>query len=78
MKKQFIEFFGSAHLNGYNVAAYELQNGKTRLIAEDIITSKEFGHRDFESFDDAENWFSNLPGINNVSRLHSALTELMR
>ena len=73
--EKFIEYFGSAHLNSKNVAAYQLADCVT-LKAEHIETGKVIGKRDFDSYDDAEEWFCNLPGSNNVSRLDSALDAL--
>ena len=69
---KFIEFFGAAHLNSRNIAAYESEKGIT-LKAENVETSRVLGFVHFESIEAAENWFSNLPGINNISRLDSAL-----
>ena len=69
---KFIEYFGSAHLNSMNVGAYETENGVT-LKSENVATDTIYGEKEFESYEDAENWFGELPGINNVSRLDSAL-----
>ncbi len=72
---KFIEYFGSAHLNSMNVAAYETKKGVT-LKAENVETDKVFGELKFNSYEEAEDWFSELPGSNNVSRLNSALEVL--
>ena len=72
---KFINFFGSAHLNSKNVAAYENEDG-VKLIAENIVTGKELGSMQFDSYEDAEEWFDDLLGSNNVSRLASALEAL--
>lgn len=69
---KFIEYFGSAHLNSRNVAAYETKKGVT-LKAENVVTDKVLGEKEFNTYEDAENWFSDLPGSNNISRLSSAL-----
>ena len=69
---KFVKFFGSAHLNGRNVAAYENEDG-VKLIAENIVTGEGFGSVQFDSYEDAEEWFDGLPGSNNASRLISAL-----
>ena len=74
--KKFIGFFGSAHLNSMNVAAYENANG-CLLVAENVVTDKEFGKKQFESHEAAEAWFSELDGSNNLSRLNSAIQELV-
>ncbi len=73
----FIEFYGTAHLNGMNVAEYNTDPGVT-LKAENIETGQVFGERSFDGHEAAEYWFSNLPGINNVSRLDSALDRLIQ
>ena len=70
--KEFIDFFGSAHLNSKNVAAYSNENG-VLLTAENIANGKKLGSLQFESYENAEHWFSSLEGINNASRLGSAL-----
>ena len=73
--KKFIEFFGTAHLNSKNIAAYSNEAG-VALVAENVETGKEFGEMQFDSYEEAENWFGGLPGSNNVSRLDSALEAL--
>jgi hypothetical protein len=75
--KKFIEFFGSAHWNNQNVAAYKTANGAV-LKAENVVTGRVLGARMFDSYDAAEDWFSNLPGANNLSRLDSAIGALVR
>ena len=69
---KFIEFFGSAHLNNKNVAAYKNEEG-VLLVAENVESGKDLGSLQFESYESAELWFSDLDGSNNVSRLDSAL-----
>lgn len=70
--KKFIEFFGSAHLSSMNVAAYENEIG-CLLVAENVESGKEFGGLQFDSYEAAENWFSELDGSSNLSRLASAI-----
>ena len=74
--KKFIEFFGSAHLNSMNVAVYENADGCS-LVVENVATDKEFGEKQFDSYEAAEDWFSELDGSNNLSRLASAIEELV-
>lgn len=74
--KNFIKFFGSAHLNSMNVAVYENEIGFL-LVVENVESGKEFGELQFDSYEAAENWFSNLPGVNNLSRLDSAIDVIL-
>lgn len=70
--QKFIEFFGLAHFNSMNIAAYENANG-CLLIVENVVTGKELGTRQFDSYQAAKDWFFNLDGSNNLSRLSSAI-----
>ena len=72
---KFIEFFGSAHLNNKNVSAYENKEGCV-LFAENVENGKKLGSIQFDSYENAESWFSALAGSNNVSRLDSAIESL--
>ena len=73
--RKFLEFFGTAHLNSKNVAAYSNDDG-VALVAENVETGKELGEMQFDSYEEAESWFGELTGSNNVSRLDSALERL--
>ena len=73
--KTFIDFFGTAHLNDMNIAAYENERGVI-LIAEDIVKDKELGRMQFDNYESAVEWFSALNGTSNVSRLDKAIDKL--
>ena len=74
--RNFIEFYGSAHLNNRNIASYETRDG-VMLVAENIITGEILGELAFDDTESADDWFANLQGESNAQRLDIAL-EIIR
>lgn len=71
---KFIKYLSAAHLNWMNIAVY--QNGeKIKARAENAVTGKSIGARDFESEKHLNNWFAGLPG-SGLGRLSNALSEI--
>lgn len=73
--KKFMGFFGTSHLNNRNVAAYENEGG-CLLVVENVISDEALSELQFESYAAADEWFSTLPGHNNLARLKTAIDSI--
>ncbi len=76
MKTVFVKFMSSAHLQGGNVSMYVEPGGTTWLYAENLVHDYTAGKRLFLTREDAENWYTSLPGTG-VGKLDNALRSLM-
>ncbi|MNM49755.1 hypothetical protein D3C76_1202000 [compost metagenome] len=71
---KFIKFISPEHLNYMNIAVY--QNGtRIKIRAENVVTGKSVGARDFSSLDDLGDWYESFPG-SGLGRLDSAIKRI--
>lgn len=71
---KFIKYFGKAHLEYMNVAAYESEDGAS-VRAENVVNGKSVGARTFRSVEEAEDWWDSLPG-SGAGKLANAIDSL--
>jgi hypothetical protein len=73
---KFIEYISASHFNNKNIALYENEKGAS-LRAEQVINDACLGVMQFDSIDEAKEWYENIEG-NKINKLINALELLMK
>ena len=73
---KFIKYLSNAHLNYMNIAVYE-NGSKIKARVENVVNGKSIGAREFDSMEQLESWFYDLPG-SDLGRIENAMNEISR
>ncbi|MCG8991924.1 hypothetical protein LH427_09360 [Laribacter hongkongensis] len=72
---KFAKYISRTHINSKNIAVYTSKTGAAVVKAENVVTGEVLGTRKFQSVEQAQEWFDNMPG-NELGMLLNALDQL--